>query len=82
MICSLCNNVHGSGQPCVKNKVQSETPPMPGVRAALCKMADARAALSRHCWNKDQVLDALNSAEYFIELARKGLQEPVSDDSK
>jgi hypothetical protein len=50
---------------------------MPSVARALIPMEDASAAIQRglDAWNPSQLQDAIQSAEYFIGLAKKSLHE-------
>ncbi len=51
-------------------------PPPPGRPAfyySLLNLKDARDALTRPMLSKEQVQDAINSAQFFIELAKKNL---------
>ena len=47
-------------------------PAMPDIREALLDVKEATKALQRgeDAWNKTQLEDALNSAEFFIKKAR------------
>lgn len=50
---------------------------MPAVARALIPMEDASAAILRglEAWNASQLRDAIQSAEYFIDLAKKSLEQ-------
>lgn len=63
----------GSG--CWWQQVAGGPPPVPAVARALIPMKDASAAIQRglEAWNESQLRDAIQSAEYFIELAKKSL---------
>ncbi len=51
-------------------------PKMPGIRAVDVPLKDARAAIDRAiaAWRKEQVLEAIQAAERYLEEARKHLE--------
>jgi hypothetical protein len=55
------------------------TPPMPGVREAQLHLRDAKLALERPMWNREQVEDVLRSVEHFMTAARASLHSLRKD---
>lgn len=53
--------------------LQYHPPPVPEIRNALSIINDAKNALSRECWNRRQIVDAIHSAEFFINIAKSEL---------
>lgn len=56
--------------------------PMPNITPALLKIEDARAAIERasKSWNKSQLVDAIRSVRYFLDIASDSLEGKIGVD--
>lgn len=63
----------------VRPSVKQPPPPMPKVRRARIFLDDMRVAVNRAdaAWNVEQMIDALDSLERFIKLARKAIGHEI-----